>query len=338
MARGFPTSQSTDSVAPLPDRRIRRAKLARIAAFRSEQERERKDGEKYTVEVVQLSLFWDSHKTQTTVGGDPVIDEETGELLPHYINEGFITLSGAATSNFVKKILPALGFTGPEFIQQDGQNKGNLTDATLDSLEVKFGSNKLGDDYEGADWTDLPMYERGGKTRKGDLEVEVLSLKLAGHELLGREVDLALDIKDGWNRVNAYLLPEDFAGLDNEPLGLTAADGGGKPEKAAAAKAKTNRTATTTEAPTTKQAKYVAKVMEAADIPPIYQVDVLRHILSDPHIMSVAGISAEHANTLKALWKDGGSELFQDALAAVEATPTELEGDDDDEEWDDDVF
>lgn len=213
MPKGIP-STSRPEVAPIPDRRIANAPLVKIGAFKAMQRRKNKAGEEYEVEQVKLSLDFDTGKIMRDPDGNPVLDEN-GEEQPHYINEGFVTLSGNEKAKFME-ILRALGLDSPDFIQKDGRDKGSLTQEAAESLEATFGVNGLGDDYSNADWDDLPFYvlpSKGGKERKRDVEVPVLSLKILGIEIIGRWLDMSLRIDGDWNRVDAFFPSEQPAPL-----------------------------------------------------------------------------------------------------------------------------
>lgn len=314
MARGIPSSKGKNEVAPLTVRRITRAPLVSIHAFRAEQESETKSGEKYIREVPKLSLFFDSGHLQHTKDGELVVDEDTGESKPHLIGDGFLTLSGFNTSNMVKNLLPALGFDNPDWFDEDG----NLTDEVQDSFEFQFGSNALGDDYSGAEWSDLPLYVRGGKDRKSEIEVEVLSFKIMGHELLGREVDLQLTIKDGWNRIAAYLIPADFTSLEEEPH--RGSEKAAKP-RAATKGAKAKAKAAEADADSPERSKrerdataYVIGRLKAAGVPKNYYGQTLGIMLGLAVPVDPDTITTKDATTFHGMAEgDEGISVIKDA-------------------------
>jgi len=229
MATGIPRSKSENDIAPLTVRRLTKVPLERVGIFKSLSEKEdRKTGERYEVEQIKLSLDWNSGYVMSNENGEPILDRDGNEQT-HYINDGFVTLSGHAKSNLVP-ILRALGFDGPRFIVADGKDAGGLTAEAAESIELEFGTNGLGKDYEGSDWDDLPFYAtraQGGTHGKREVEVPVLSFKILGEEVLGRHIDMQLEIKNGYNKPTAYLMSE-----DTEIVGEKKA----KPKKAAPAR------------------------------------------------------------------------------------------------------
>lgn len=215
MARySIPKGDSND-VAPISARRIKRATLDKAKAFIVEQDVKNKDGKVTGTRLSpKLSLYWNSGHIQRNADGDPVYDEDGNEQT-HYIIDGFVTISQHHKGNLPSAILPALGFEGPDYFDDEG----NLLDeGDLSPFDIEFGENALGEDYSGiTDLLDLPLYDRNNRDRrKGQVECEVTSLKVHGHELLGRSVELELEAKDGWNRIRNYMLPEDFESLEDE--------------------------------------------------------------------------------------------------------------------------
>lgn len=343
-ASGVPQSSGGGSdIAPLRKRRITRARLDKVFAFQSEDERKVKKFNKQTrqmeetsetrmVTSVKLCLYWNSHEVQRDFDGEVIYDEESGESRPHYVVDGFVTVSGHYKSNLAGKILPAIGFEGPEFFITDGKDKGSMTKDFAASMEAVFGENALGETTDDG-WAGLPFYERGGEHRKGEIEVAVTSLKMAGYELIGREVDLQIgvDEKSGFNRIEAYMIPEDFAGLDNEPIGRQ-----NQPVPAIPAgnpKAKD-------ELP--KHVAYARDVLNFSDVPPIWHAPVLRHLLTDDSIQVLEDLSVDAAKTLKALVKEQGDNYKAFITAAYEsvsnnpAPPFDAD-DEDDDDWENDL-
>lgn len=239
MARGMPQSKSENDIAPLTVRRLTNVPLARIGIFKSLSEKEdKRSGEKYEVEQIKLSLDWDSGYVMSNEDGEPILDRE-GREQTHYINDGFVTLSGHAKSKLVP-ILRALGFDGPRFIVQDGKDAGGLTAEAAESIELVFGTNGLGKDYAGAEWEDLPFYTtraEGGTHGKREVEVPVLSFKILGEEVLGRHIDMQLEIKNGYNKPAAYLMSEDTEVIGSKPKPRKASPARGVPASKEAPKA-----------------------------------------------------------------------------------------------------
>ena len=277
MAQGIPRSSSKNDVAPLSVKRLADVPIVAIGAFRATQEKEdRRTGEKYEVEQVKLSIDFDSGHIMSNADGDPVLNQ-AGDEQPFYINEGFVTLSGNEKAKLVE-ILKAIGFDTPEFIVQEGKDAGALTEAAAESLTVEFGVNGLGTDYSGESWDDLPLYilaRDGGKDSKRDVEVPVLSLKILGHEVIGRTCDLALTIKNGYNRVTAFLPP-----VDPQPLTKD------KPKKAKGMPVEETAddvtpwkqdepTPPTLPNVTTKHGQYLLKVLLANKVPVSFMAAVL---------------------------------------------------------------
>lgn len=219
MATGIPQSSSPNEVAPITAKRLTKVPLVRMGAFRQvSTKKDQKTKKEYTVEQVKLSLDWDSGYVLQNDEGEPILDDE-GKTQPHYINDGFVTLSGHQKANLVP-ILRALGFDGPRFIIQDGAKKGGLTEEASNSIEVEFGTNGLGQSYKGCGWEELPFYvnrSEGGELDKRDVEVPVLSFKILGFEMLGRHLDMGLKIDNGWNRPDGYLASEDAVNLGEKP-------------------------------------------------------------------------------------------------------------------------
>ena len=150
-ASGIPQSSGGGSdIAPLRKRRITRARLDKVFAFQSEDERDVMRYDKATKQMVKtgetemrtsikLCLYWDSHEVQRNFDGEVIYDEDTGEPRPHYVVDGFVTVSGHYKSNLAGKILPAIGFEGPEFFITEGKDKGSMTKDFAASMEAVFG-------------------------------------------------------------------------------------------------------------------------------------------------------------------------------------------------------
>ncbi|MFW6031586.1 MAG: hypothetical protein ACOC9T_03255, partial [Myxococcota bacterium] len=216
MPRGIPSSKGFSDIVALDVPRLTNVPLVKAAAFRANQKRkDDRTGREYEVEQIKLSLDFDSGHIMRDSDGNPVLDEDGNEQ-PHYIHEGYTTLSGNPRAKFVA-IVKALGFTSKEFIEQQGRGKGGLTAEAAESLEVQFGTNALGEDYSGQSWEDLPLYIPGGDLRKRQVEVPILSMKILGYEVLGRWCDMALTTDDkGFNRVDTYMVSEKPAPLTKD--------------------------------------------------------------------------------------------------------------------------
>ena len=109
----------------------------------------------------------------------------TATELPHYINHGYVTLTANERGN-LPGILKALGFNGPNFIEQEGGNAGGLRDDI--DMEMEFGTNELGHDYSGKEYDDLPFYDWNDRDgpRKRQVEVPVVSWLINGYQVIGR--------------------------------------------------------------------------------------------------------------------------------------------------------
>lgn len=328
MARGMPSGKSQNDTVPLSIKRLTRAPLIAVHAFRAEQESEsKKTGEKYIKVQPKLSFTFDSGHFQKNSDGEVLYDDDTGEAKPHYIIDGFVTLSGFNTGNLVQKVLPAFGFDNPDWFDDDG----NLTDEVMDSVDIEFGSNALGENYEGAEWDEIPLYVRGQKDgRKGDIEVEVTSFKIMGYELLGREVDLQIGVKDGWNRITAYLVPADFTSLEDEPYygkpeaaalptkDAAASKGAGK-AKGAAKGAKAASGAPDEAQRQKKAATYTKGRLAAAKVPTIAWPEVLA-VMLDGESVDADAITTEQATRFHAMAEgDEGIQAIQAAYEQVQA-------------------
>lgn len=330
---GMPRTRRNE-VAPLSVTRLSRTPLVRAAAFLMMAE-DRETKERYP--QAKLALYWDSGYPQRDADGELITDDE-GRGRPHLIVDGYVTVSGHHKANFVK-LVRAMGFVDKRFYEQGGPNKGSLTREVQNSLMVEFGKNRLGDDYSGATWDDLPFYElrsRGGQHAKGEVEVEVKSLKLAGYELLGRVVDMAITIDDnGYNRIESYLLPEGFTSLDEplEPV-VSMSLGGPSPSAARSARERApargqptreevetaavfgdsidphNEDTPFDDAPTTKRAIYVTRALKAAGIPGKDRIEFLQFLLEDETVTSIANIERDPALQFKALVE--GPEAIDD--------------------------
>lgn len=323
MATGIPRSSSKSDIAPLSVKRLANVPIIAIAAFRALQEKEdRRTQEKYEVEQVKLSIDFDSGHIMRNEDGDPVLDQNDNEQ-PFYINEGFVTLSGNEKSKLVQ-ILKAIGFDGPEFIVQEGRDAGALTQAAAESLTVEFGVNGLGGDYSGMDWDDLPLYtlERdGGKHRKRDVEVPILSLKIMGYEVIGRRCDLALTIKNGYNRVTAFLPP-----VEEQPL----TKGKPKPAKGLPKQEtlddvkpwKEDEPVSTISAPEpeTKHGRYVVKHLLANKVPISMMSAVVWAITgsSREDFLRIEDVPLEVGRTFKEML-EADDAIIQEALEHVQA-------------------
>lgn len=315
MAKGIPSSKGPGT-APLKVKRLENVPIARIGAFRALSERKDDDtGETYEVEQVKLSIDFDSGHIQRNEQGEPVLDKSGNEQI-HYINEGFTTLSGDKRAKLVE-ILKAIGFDTPDFIEQEGKNVGGLRDDIAGTIQLEFGTNGLGHDYSGSEYEDLPMYtlrSKGGKHDKRDVEVPVKSFKVAGYEVIGRPIDLALTEKGGWNRISAFVEPRDLPPLgatapkpaargipvsNEEPEDPFAKEEGDIPFKASDAPV----------LPTSKHGKYIWDIMEVANIPPERMLPVARYMTGNPRMGNIADISVEEARQIRDVYKPDPSIL-----------------------------
>lgn len=203
------STNNRPSIQPLSKRGVRRiknAKLVKVGAFKSVARNE-KTGDTY--DQIKLSLDWETGYFIEDVNGDPVLDK-SGKPQPHYINEGFVTLTGSARGNLIK-ILDALGFA--DLFDEEG-NLGSDVE-----MDMEFGKNGLGNTYTGLEFDDLPYYtpaSQGGKEKKRDVEVPVIRWTLNGRSVLGRRVDLSIEEKGGYDRVKNYIEPEQ-ANVDEVP-------------------------------------------------------------------------------------------------------------------------
>ncbi len=271
--------------------------------------------EKYEAEQVNLSIDWNTGHIQRNAEGEPVLDDD-GNTQIHYINDGFVTFSGDKRANLVK-ILKAIGFDTPEFIEQDGNNEGGLRD-DLD-VELQFGENGLGHDYEGADYDELPFYvlpSKGGQERKRDVEVPVLSFKINGQEVIGRAAELIITEKNGWNRIESYIPLEDEDQEANSMAQTVPATP--KPTKRAASIEEREPDATD------KGAKYVQRILEETMVPREDWTPVIRYVLSKPELKNTASIEVDDARTIRDMFKEDPSILKSayDALQ-IDTQPAE---------------
>jgi hypothetical protein len=348
MARGIPQSRSKNAVVPLPLNRLEDVPIARIGAFRTiETKKDRQTDEEYESDQVKLSIDFDSGYIQRNADGDPVLDQHGNEQI-HYINQGFVTLSGHARANLME-ILKAAGFDSDDFIDDEG----GLSEEASKEIEVEFGTNGLGDDYSGKEWDDLPYYtppSRGGNRNvsKRDVEVPVLSFKIMGYELIGRKVDLALETKDGWNRVKAYIAPRTPEPLSQDTKAKRAK---GMPKSGAREpvedpliseqeKASRSPTAPPFEEPnpgepepTTKRAIWVTKTLQEFGVPGKYRLEVVRAMAGNPDIESIHGIAGDDAKRFKAMVEADATNVRE----AYEMVKDKVDGDNDnDDDFDDD--
>jgi hypothetical protein len=338
MPKGIPTSRSERDIAPLDVTRLKKAPLIKMGAFKSiSNKKNERTGEEYEITQIKLSLDFDSGYSQRNSDGDLILDE-AGNEVPHLINEGFITLSGDKRSNLVA-ILKALGFRDKRFIEGSGKNKGGLTEDAIESVEVVFGANGLVDDYSGAEWDDLPYYtlpRDGGQQAKRDVEVPVLSFKIMGYEVLGRRCDLALTIKDDYNRVESYLAPE-------EPDPLEAAP---KPVRGISKPTQAHEEDTPLDPetpppwkgdypePTTKAAIFVDKKMNESGIPLPFRVAVARLVSGMDDFEDISEISTGAAKNIRDMLKTHPDALKEAWEMAASGKAQEPADDFDDEEED----
>jgi len=298
MPKGIPRAFSAaDAVAPISVKRLENVPLARVGIFRSKQQREdRNTKEKYEVDAVKLSLDFDSGHIQCNVDGDPLLDSNGNEQ-PHYINEGFVTYTGDARGT-LPSILKALGFDGPDFIEQDGSNANGLR-GDLDVV-MEFGTNGLGVDYAGVDFEELPEYvlpSKGGTEKKRNVEVPVISWTINDIPVIGRHLDLALEIRNGYNKVSTYIQPHEVDPLTtineegDNALGMTA--------DTAPAKESPSEPV-----PTEKGPLYVWKLMEDLQVPVEQRTPIMRAFTADPSIKNIASLSVIYSRMLRDAYKE----------------------------------
>lgn len=332
MARGFPKRNAPD-IAPLKVKRLKNVPLASAFAFQMENEKDSRKGGKYIDVDKVLALNFDTGYPIRDTEGELVTDDE-GHGQPHYIHHGYVKLSSHFKSNFVA-ILKGMGAPSEWF-----DDEGSLTDDIAETLEAEFGTNGLGDDYEGADWDDLPFYvlrSDGGEHDKRDVQVPVTSLKLGGYELLGRCVDMSITIdKNGYNRAEAFFPPEGVEDFDSpvEPTPSMSLGEASPSAKATAAKAKKaapkrkasgmpkkgvpkdevetaavfgdsvdpeNEPTPFEPEPTSKRAIYVTRALQTAGIPGKDRVAFLAWMLEDEGVTSVAEIELGAAQQFRAM-------------------------------------
>lgn len=343
MPSGIPNSKGFNDIAPLDVTRLTNVPLVKAAAFRANQKRkDDKTGREYEVEQVKLSLDFDTGHIMRDTDGNPVLTE-SGEEQPHYINEGFTTLSGNPRAKLVM-ILKALGFNTKEFIEQQGRGKGGLSSEAAESLEVVFGEDGLGNNFRGSEWGDLPLYTPGQDARKRQVEVKIESLKILGREVLGRWLDMAITIDDkGFNRVDTFMVSEKPASLDQEappakampqqvrkethkPLGDEDATQDTPLDPAPEAKADPDPEVKT------KGQAYVLKHLKAENVPPSFYVRVAQLISGFDDFATLNEMSTPAAKNFKSM-------IEASSTAIKEATEMAMEGpstDDDDIPFDED--
>lgn len=340
MPKGIPTSRSDRDIAPLDVTRIKDAPLIKVGAFKSiSTKKNQRTDEEYEITQIKLSLDFDTGHPQRNSKGD-IIEDDDGNPIPHLLNEGFVTLSGDKRSNLVA-ILKALGFSDKRFIEQSGKNEGGLTDDAIESVEVVFGTNGLGDSYAGAEWDDLPYYtlpRDGGKESKRDVEVPVLSFKILGYEVIGRRCDMAITIKDGYNRVESYLKPENPEPLEAAPKPVR---GISKPTQAHEMDTPLDPPKVTPDPmagypePTTKAAIFVTKKMDENKVPHAFRVAVARLVSGMDDFSDISEISSGAAKNIRDMLKaypDAIKEAYENVASGAAAEPTEHDDFDDDEE------
>lgn len=339
MPKGMPTPRSDRDVAPLQVKRLKNVPLIKMGAFKSvSTKKNQRTDEEYEITQIKLSLDFDSGHPQRNSDGDALTDDHDNPI-PHLINEGFITLSGDKRSNLVA-ILKALGFNDKRFIEQSGKNEGGLTDDAIESVEVVFGTNGLGDSYAGAEWDDLPFYvlpRDGGKQAKRDVEVPVLSFKILGYEVLGRRCDMALTIKDEYNRVDSYLEPEEPEPLELSPKPVR---GISKPTQAHEEETPFDPDPPTPAAasypePTTKAAIFVSKKMDENKVPHAFRVAVARLVSGMDDFNDISEISTGAAKNIRDMLKaypEAIKEALSNIMSGQTEEATEVEDFDDDEE------
>lgn len=178
-------------VAPLPVRVYKNIGLERLFAFQQVS--------KYTgKQQVMLSWYWPSGHPMSNTDGE-VITDDNGNQKMHYFNDGFIKLSFDQRSNMYP-ILRAMGFRGEGFMDEEGNYLADL------DIDIEFGKNAKGEDFAGRELDELPIYNGGSKK---DCEVEVTKFTINGVSVLGRRVNLDIDVKDGWNRIAQYMPADD---------------------------------------------------------------------------------------------------------------------------------
>lgn len=311
MARfDIPKGDSND-VAPISARRIKRATLDRIKAFITEQDVKDSDGKVTGTRMSpKLALYWNSGHIQRNSEGDPVYDQDGNEQT-HYIIDGFVTITQHYKGNLPGAILPALGFEGPDYYDDEGNL---LNEGDYPPFDMEFGENALGEDYSGiTDLLDLPLYDRNNKQRrKGQVECEVTSLKVHGYELLGRSVELELEVKDGWNRIRNYMQPEDFKSLEDEgeraEAWLADLRGTKRPAKTVKARGKTKSDAEPEEMEDGKRAqaqRIVAGWLEEAGIERDSWPATLGQMLGRNNYTPLNKLTFEDCRTIRDMVNDG---------------------------------
>lgn len=289
MPSGFPSSRSTDGPQPLKDARLEDVPLVDVSAFRARQTRkDEKTGEEYEIMSVKLSFDFDSGQMQHNADGEVIVDDN-GNPKPHLIYIGYCTLSGDRRGT-LKDILKALGFNGPDFIEQDGRNAGGLRDDI--DMQMEFGTNGLGHDYAGKDYDDLPEYNYRDKDgpKKRDVEVPVVSWTINGYQVLGRRVDMALEIdSNGYNKPGAFLPPRNPEPLKTvEELAEEAL-----PTAKAKPRAPVARTEANEPVPTKKGPKWVWDTLEELLVPVEYRTPVMRAFAAEPSIKNIASLDVD---------------------------------------------
>jgi hypothetical protein len=340
MPKGMPSTTSANAPQPLRLDRLENAPLVSVGAFRMRRTRKRKDkqgnetGEEYEVDNVVLSLDFDSGHTQHNADGEAILDDDGNEK-PHLINLGYVTLTGNSRGNLID-IVKALGFKGPDFIEEEGGNAGGLRD-DLDII-MEFGTNGLGHDYTGKEYEDLPEYDFNDKEgpRKRKIEVPVVSWTINGYQVIGRRLDMALEVKNGYDKPTAFLAPRDPEPLRpadwaaaqqvlpyGKPVAAPAqATASGEPEPPKP-KHKDDKLA--------KARRWVWDTMDELLVPVEYRTPIMRAFAAEPSIKNIASLDAESCRNLRDAYKEDPSiikQLYE--LVSGEAEP-EAEDDDPDE-------
>lgn len=294
MARRFDVPQDrTSDVVAITARRIKHAPLVRVKAFVTEKERKDKAGNVIgTYLSPQLSLHFDTGHIQRNAAGEPVLDDDGNER-PHRVIDGYVTISTHPKSNLVSAVLPAFGFEGPQYIDEQGY----LRDEDGHSpFQFAFGQNALGEDYSDiTSLLDLPLYDRSNRERrKGQVECEVTSFKVHGIELIGRAVELELMIDDkGYNKIRNYMQVEDFAGLDSDPTPPPAPAKAKAPAKAAASDE------------LTKARAFVRRTLDDSGVSSDHWPAVLGVMLGTNSYLPVDQVDLEEARAFSAMTNKG---------------------------------
>lgn len=160
----------------------------------------------WEAEEIKFGFYLNSGDVLRDAEGEPVLDND-GNTTPHYFIINFVSFNNRG-KNFIN-VLKALNPPGL-VVKEVKTQYGTLLDVGENEFNVDFGTNGYGQNFAGAEYSDLPMWlpkDKGGQDLSlKKIEVPCTVFEVNGVPLMGRYVIAPVTINaQGFNKVGVPL-------------------------------------------------------------------------------------------------------------------------------------